>query len=282
MSKLSCIADLLAIGADGAIAIGAPGRTPAQSPMTFAALRALAGEVVDSLNRNGIGRGDRVAIVLPNGPEMAVAFMTVAAGAVTAPLNPAYREDEFNFYLDDLKARALIVQQGDDTPARAVAQRRGIDVLELVPDLDGPAGGFRLQDGAGDRAATENGGMASVDDPALILHTSGTTSRPKIVPLSQKNLAASARNISATLGLTSEDRCMNIMPLFHIHGLIAAVLTSLSAGASVYCTPGFNALKVFSWLEDCKPVGNHWRLFEFYGARFRTRSHFRLNPCLAV
>ena len=88
---------------------------------------------------------------------------------------------------------------------------------------------------------------------ALVLHTSGTTSRPKIVPLLQRNLAASARHIRTTLALTPEDRCLNIMPLFHIHGLIAAVLTSLSAGASIYCTPGFNALRFFHWLDDAKP-----------------------------
>ena len=260
MNNFTCIADLLAVGADDAIAIGAPGRTPAQSPMTFAVLRSLAGEVVDSLNKNGIGRGDRVAIVLPNGPEMAVAFMTVAAGAVTAPLNPAYREDEFDFYLDDLKARALIVQQGDDTPARTVALRRGVAVLELIPDPDGPAGGFTLQGPAADASDAANatpainGGMATTEDPALILHTSGTTSRPKMVPLSQGNICASARHIGASLELSPDDRCLNIMPLFHIHGLIAAVLSSLAAGAAVHCAPGFNALRYFQWMDDVAPT----------------------------
>ncbi|MBT6913779.1 MAG: AMP-binding protein, partial [Rhodospirillaceae bacterium] len=112
----------------------------------------------------------------------------------------------------------------------------------------------RLQDGAGDRAATENGGMASVDDPALILHTSGTTSRPKMVPLSQGNICASASHIGASLALTPDDRCLNIMPLFHIHGLIAAVLSSLAAGAAVHCTPGFNALRYFQWMDAVQPT----------------------------
>ena len=95
--------------------------------------------------------------------------------------------------------------------------------------------------------------LAEADDIALLLHTSGTTSRPKLVPLSHANLAASAAHIGATLGLAADDRCLNIMPLFHIHGLIAAVLSSLAAGGSVFCTPGFNALRFFQWLGEARP-----------------------------
>ncbi|HCP00363.1 MAG TPA: AMP-dependent synthetase, partial [Rhodospirillaceae bacterium] len=96
-------------------------------------------------------------------------------------------------------------------------------------------------------------GLAEENDIALVLHTSGTTSRPKIVPLSHANICASAKHISATLALTPADRCVNIMPLFHIHGLIAAVLSSLATGGSVYCAPGFDALRVFRWFEDAEP-----------------------------
>ena len=235
MNQFTCMIDLLAVGADDATAIGAPGR----APMSFAALRALSADVVASLNGNGIGRGDRVAIVLPNGPEMAAAFIAVGAGAVTAPLNPAYREDEFDFYLDDLQARALIVQKGVETPARAVAERRGIDVLELVADPDGAAGAFKLTGSGEVVEPAKSGGFADSADAALILHTSGTTS---------------ARHIGASLSLSADDRCLNIMPLFHIHGLIAAVLSSLAAGAGVYCTPGFNALRFFQWMDEVEPT----------------------------
>jgi len=96
--------------------------------------------------------------------------------------------------------------------------------------------------------------MGDKDDPALLLHTSGTTSRPKLVPLLQGNLLASAANIGRTLGLTRDDVCLNIMPLFHIHGLIAATLSSVAAGASVSCTPGFNALRFFAWLDEVRPT----------------------------
>src|SRR5215468_12132804 len=96
--------------------------------------------------------------------------------------------------------------------------------------------------------------MAEADDVALLLHTSGTTSRPKLVPLAQRNIMASARHIGATLALTASNRCLNIMPLFHIHGLIGAVLSSLAAGGSVFCTPGFNALRFFAWMDEAAPT----------------------------
>jgi len=129
MRPVLTIHDLLGAGAATDAAIRAPGR----STLTYAGLRSLADRTVAALNRIGIGRNDRVAIVLPNGPEMAAAFVAIACGATTAPLNPAYRDEEFAFYLDDLKAKALVVLKGTDTPARAVAERLGIPVLDLVP-----------------------------------------------------------------------------------------------------------------------------------------------------
>lgn len=240
--------DALAAHADDGAAIGAPDRVT----MTFGELRTLTVETRVKLNALGIGRNDRVAIVLPNGPEMAAAFVAIAASATTAPLNPAYRADEFRFYLEDLKAKALIVQAGDESPAIEVARALGIAIVTLTPDTTAAAGTFVL-DGPS-TGAVGTGGPAQADDVALVLHTSGTTSRPKIVPLTHTNIAASARNIGATLRLSPGDRCLNIMPLFHIHGLIAAVSASLAAGASVHCTPGFNALRVFGWFDTVKPT----------------------------
>jgi oxalate---CoA ligase len=236
---------LLASGAAAAPAIRAPGR-PA---LSYAGLRDLAGATIARLNAIGIGRNDRVAIVLPNGPEMAAAFIAIGAGATTAPLNPAYRADEFNFYLTDLQAKALVVQKGVATEARDVAAKLGVAVLELVPGEH--AGSFTLEGGSTAKAAQP--GAAEAGDIALVLHTSGTTARPKIVPLSQANICASARHIGATLALSPADACLNIMPLFHIHGLIAAVLSSLGAGGAVICTPGFDALRFFRLLDEERP-----------------------------
>ncbi len=240
---------LLAKGADGDAAIGAPGRTA----LSHGGLRALASSVVEQLNGFGIGRGDRVALVLPNGPSVASAFVTIACGASTAPLNPAYRGEEFDFYLSDLNAKALVIEAGMDSPARAVAAARNIPIIELVPSQDGPAGSFVLQPEQPLSGTAARPGYAEAEDEALVLHTSGTTSRPKIVPLRHVNITASAYHIGRSIELGPDDVCLNIMPLFHIHGLIAAVLSSLAAGASVTCTPGFNALKFFPWFEEVRP-----------------------------
>ena len=251
MSDAVTLKELLSTGADAALAIGAPSR----QALTHGALRDLVARTVATLNSFGVGRNDRVAIVLPNGPEMAACFLAVASGTASAPLNPAYRGEEFEFYLGDLDAKLLIAMSGVDTPARAAAQKLGVPVAELVPDLAAGAGSFTLQAPAGAVAsAAANGGFAQPDDVAMVLHTSGTTSRPKIVPLSQRNLCASARNIRRTLAFNAQDRGLNIMPLFHIHGLIAGVLAPVSAGSEVFCSPGFDALKFFGWMDECHPT----------------------------
>lgn len=243
MSESSTISQLLTTGRDDAIAIAAPDR----APLTYKSLRENVDKTISALNGNGIERNDRVAIVLPNGPEMAAAFVSIAAGATTAPLNPAYHEEEFRFYLSDLGAKALVVEKDSESAARSAASELGIPVLEIVGQ--DKAGSIEIISNKDTKPGSSTG-FAAADDVALVLHTSGTTARPKIVPLSQRNICASAENIRQTLALTSDDKCMNIMPLFHIHGLIAAVLATLSAGASVFCTPGFNALKFYSWLQE--------------------------------
>ena len=245
---------LLATGTDAAPAISAPGRLA----LDFKSLRALIGDTLAYLNAQGIGRDDRVAIVLGNGPEMAACFAACACGVASAPLNPGYRADEFEFYLADLHAKALIVEKGSLSPAVGVAEKLGVRVLDLVALPDAGAGSFVLQARdvavSSDATPAAQGGLAEPDDISMVLHTSGTTSRPKIVPLSQRNLCASAANIGRTLQFTPGDCGLNIMPLFHIHGLIAGVLAPLAAGSQVFCTPGFNALKFFGWMDEAKPT----------------------------
>jgi acyl-CoA synthetase (AMP-forming)/AMP-acid ligase II len=178
------------------------------------------------------------------------AFLSVAASAVAAPLNPAYRAEEFEFYLSDLKAKAVIVAAGAEGPAADVANRLNIAVLELRPSAT-RTGAFHLN---GTGMGSRESGLADRHDVALILHTSGTTSRPKIVPLTQKNVCISAANIAATLELGAADRALNVMPLFHIHGLIAGLLAPLSRGGAVVCTPGFDALKFFAQMREARPT----------------------------
>ena len=187
MSLDRTLRGLIASGRDDAVAIAAHDAPP----LGYAALRALIDRSVRSLNDLGIGRGDRVAIVLPNGPEMATAFLCVASAAASAPLNPAYKQDEFEFYLEDLKAKALIVEAGSASPALRAAEKLGVKLITLTPEPQAGAGAFRLSGSSMGAAARP--GLAEAQDVALILHTSGTTSRPKIVPLAHANIWTSAR-----------------------------------------------------------------------------------------
>jgi oxalate---CoA ligase len=248
MPKFSTLTELLAAHPGDAIAL----RAPERDPLTYAALRTQVQRTIATLNALGIGRNDRVAIVLNNGPDMAAAFVAVASFASAAPLNPAYRADEFEFYLSDLHAKALLVESGSQSPALAVAAKLGVKVLELAAQKT--AGAFEIVANSPPVAQPAKAQPVTADDIALILHTSGTTSRPKIVPLTQRNVCASACNVRDTLALSGNDSGMNIMPLFHIHGLIAGLLAPLAAGGRIFCTPGFNALKFFAWMNEAKPT----------------------------
>jgi acyl-CoA synthetase (AMP-forming)/AMP-acid ligase II/acyl carrier protein len=209
-------------------------------------------EVVHTLRGAGIERQDRVALVLPNGPEMAVAFLGASCAAATAPLNPAYGAEEYAFYLSDLGAKALVVDPRLDSPAPSVARALNIRILELVPDSTARAGTFGLSGVPFSLPAVHE--VPTPGDVALLLHTSGTTARPKIVPLTHANLCSSAAHVAAALQLTDRDRCLNVMPLFHVHGLVAALLSSLAVGGSVICTPGFYVTSFFPWMDRTEPT----------------------------
>jgi acyl-CoA synthetase (AMP-forming)/AMP-acid ligase II/acyl carrier protein len=206
------------------------------------------------LARKGIRRGDRVAVVMPNGAEMASLFLAVASVSACAPLNPAYTVSEFEFYLSDLKPKLVIVDANMESAVRDAAHRLGIAIVAAQANELGEAGS--LDWGTEHSAANLDEGLdhAQASDVALVLHTSGTTSRPKIVPLTHENLLVSADNIADSLALTGRDRCLNIMPLFHVHGLVGALLSSLSAGASVACAPGYRATEFFQWLAEFHPT----------------------------
>ncbi len=201
-----------------------------RSTRSFGGLVEAAELIGRQLAAGGIRSGDRIAFVLPNGPEVVEVLLGIAGiGATAAPLNPAYTREEHAFYLDDLKPRALIVPAGEYQAAREAAPAE-TTLVELLP----PTGGAPVLtiDGRELRAA-DDGDQATPDDIALLLHTSGTTSRPKQVPLRHRNLAASARAIGDFYELSASDVSYCCMPLFHVHGLVASVLAALSAGGSV-------------------------------------------------
>jgi acyl-CoA synthetase (AMP-forming)/AMP-acid ligase II len=177
----------------------------------------------------GVRRGQRVAIVMPNGPEVVELLLAVAAlGAAAAPMNPGYTQAEYAFYLSDLDPGLLLIQAGRGADARAAADGRAVADVSARPQ--GPP-----QLSVAGTQATREGSFepGSADDVALLLHTSGTTRRPKQVPLLQRNLMASVRAIAAHYRLGAADVSYCAMPLFHVHGLIASTLAQLAAGGSV-------------------------------------------------
>ncbi|WP_406403163.1 non-ribosomal peptide synthetase [Streptomyces uncialis] len=232
-----------------AAALHAPGR----EPTGYRRLRDRVASTGAALAALGVGRGSRVALVLPNGPDLALAFLAVAAHATAAPLNPAYREQEFAFYLDDMGADALLVEEGSDSAAIAVAKDRGIRIVELVPDASGPAGTFGLRSSA-EAVPASRTGWAAPDETALLLHTSGTTAQPKLVPLTHANLGAAAGNTRAAFALGDNDLCLNVMPLFHAHGLTSTLIAALAGGGGIVCTPGFSDTLFFDWLTEFRPT----------------------------
>lgn len=212
------------------------------------------------LNQHGLTRNDRIAVVYPNGPEMALSVLGILSCASCAPLNPKYTFAEFKYYLQDLNIKAVIVKPGLKSPVREACSRLNIKLIEVMAADETSIGPLtievdRQQD---NHAAANDSGFALETDTALILHTSGTTSKPKIVPITQKNLLISARNIATTLQLQPQDSCFNIMPLFHIHGMMAGLLAPLVSGGSVICSPGFAedpffVAQFFPWLVEMQP-----------------------------
>ncbi len=246
----SCLAELFAHHARSTPdrdAILAPGRTP----LTLGKLWACAQETLRALRSAGVGRNDRVAVVLPDGPNAAAAIVSVAAASVCVPLNPGFTADEWQRYFTETRIAALLTSPDTDSPSRAVARARGIPVLELSGPRDGrPA--FSIT-AAPSRAAGADD-FASSSDDAFILLTSGTTSRPKTIPLTHAAVCLSAYNVGAAIELEPQDRLLSVLPLYHGHGLISGVIATLAAGSSVVCTPGFDAAAFFDWLTEFRPT----------------------------
>ena len=208
---------------------------------------------VDALRAVGIGRHDRVALILPDGPEMLSVFLAVAAGASAAPLNPAFQLEEFEHALVDLQIKAVIVDGDADSPVRLVARKLRIPIIELTCASNNPAGVFNLRCAGKAIHECSDATFAETCDVALVLQTSGTTGRPKTVALRQSNILAGARLTADALELTDEDRYLCIMPLFHAHGLLSSLAT-LQTGGSVIATPPFAPEHFFRAMESFRPT----------------------------
>jgi acyl-CoA synthetase (AMP-forming)/AMP-acid ligase II len=210
--------------------------------LTYGALRRQVEAVAEALAASGVGRGDRVGMALPNGLPTIVSFLAASMAGTAAPLNPAYKEDEFRFYLEDTNARILLLpRDGADVARRAAGDR----VPVLTVDMDA-SGTVSLS------GATPGRPFAppTVDDVALILHTSGSTGRPKRVPLTHANLSISAQNVARSYALTSDDVSLCVMPLFHVHGLVASILATLATGGTVVVPGKFSPLSFWRVARD--------------------------------
>ncbi|HXG64548.1 MAG TPA: acyl--CoA ligase [Blastocatellia bacterium] len=235
------VRDLLEQGSPSATALAVVGGPS----VTYEALRSQVDALTAQLHRFGIRRGDRVAIALPNGLEMIASFLAAATAGTAAPLNPAYKAEEVRFYLEDTGAHALIVSRTGAEEAKSAAGDRVL-IIEAVADASGQAQ-FVAN---GKRDSSGSTAPPDPDDIALVLHTSGTTSRPKRVPLSHANLTASVRNIAQTYRLTEGDVSLCVMPLFHVHGLMASMLATLYTGGTVVIAPRFNPLSFWATVRD--------------------------------
>ena len=215
--------------------------------VSYGSLRAQVHALAEQLAAAGIAPGDRVGIALPNGLPMIVAFLAASTAGTAAPLNPAYKEDEFRFYLEDTSARVLILPpEGIDEARRAAGDRVPI----LTIDMDG-SGTVALKGVPGRKAVSP----PSLDSVALVLHTSGSTGRPKRVPLAHANLSISAGNVARHYALGPDDVAMCVMPLFHVHGLVASTLATLSTGGTVVVPSKFSPL---SFWRVAKEHGVTW------------------------
>ena len=214
--------------------------------LNYKDLKSFIDKISKQLAGNGLSNKDRAAIVLPNGPYMASSFLAISSYMSAAPLNPSYKSEEYEFYLKDLNPKIVLVEKNSENPVVDVAKKLKIELCEINPEKDGPSGIFNIYEKESEYSLPDE------NDEALVLHTSGTTSRPKIVPLTNKNIFSSAENISKSLNLSKNDHCLNIMPLFHIHGLIAILASSMKAGASVCASNGFNAIKFLDMAKSEK------------------------------
>jgi len=233
-----------------ALALLVPGRTAA----TYQLLSDQLTEAGRLLRLLGIAGTDRVATVVPDGPEALTAFLAVSDVATAAPINPSLLQNEFEAHLLNVRATSLVTSLEIDSPAVRAAVSLGLLVLRLRTG-DGPAGAFSLERLAASSRNPAFDAETGDEDVALVLTTSGTTARPKVVPLTHASISASMVSIARSLELTSADRGIVIMPLFHVHGLIGAALSSLSAGASLVCpATGFDAPRFFPLAAESAPT----------------------------
>ncbi|MFK4505390.1 amino acid adenylation domain-containing protein [Bradyrhizobium daqingense] len=248
LAHIGRLLDVHAQRMPAAPALLAPGR-PA---LSYGALAVSIRQLVRSLRGLGIAPADRIAVALPRSADSALALIAVASSCACVPVNPDLTADELQRYFSELKLTALVTRADMDSASRDVARTLDIAVIDFVPGPISDLGGCAFGGPMIGPASTS--GVSGADDDAFILMTSGTAARPKMVPLTHRNVCLSAQNAGRVLSLTPHDRLLNVLPLFHAHGLISGLLTALAAGSSVICTDGFDASSFFGWMRELQPT----------------------------
>ncbi|WP_046497073.1 FadD7 family fatty acid--CoA ligase [Streptomyces odonnellii] len=225
--------------------------------LSYGALAALADSVAARLTGTGLRRGDAVGLVGANTAEFVVALLGAArAGVVVAPLDPALPEAQLSARVEALGARAVLL--GPTAPDAEPVARVPVPAWPLRVDISRTGTATATLD-TGALAPRDvpaaSGGPAARD--ALVLFTSGTTDRAKMVPLTHANVAASLRDICATYELGPGDATVAVMPFFHGHGLLAALLATLGSGGCVLL-PERGRFAAHTFWDDVQAVAATW------------------------
>ena len=199
----------------------------------------------------GVGKGDKVSLLMTNSPEYVIAYFACwKIGAVAGPVNSHLKSEELAFVLDNSEAVALITEQ--DFLKHVEPIRAKLTHLHHVIVTDAEVeNAIHFSTAAAQSAELAEVAIES-DDDAIIIYTSGTTGKPKGVLLTHRNILANARQITDWLGFNEADRLLCVMPLFHVNGIIVTTVTPMFAAASMVVAPKFSASR-------------HWQIISDYG-----------------
>jgi len=257
---------LLSGGSPSSIALSVVDSGARTVSLSRSSLSAAVEKVGWELKTLGVSRGDAVSIAMENTAEYIICFLAVTwIRAIAAPLNPRYKKDELVFFMDDVKSKILIVGSGFSQDCVDAAEERRMSLV-CVTDLVKAPGKDEVTLAEVVRgeelipppqSATWTWDLPQPTDVALFLHTSGTTSRPKLVPLSHHNLCTSMGNIRNTYELDEKDTIYLVMPLFHVHGLVGGLFSTLCSGGTVVL-PAAGKFSASVFWKDVVTSGVTW------------------------
>jgi long-chain acyl-CoA synthetase len=246
---------------------GRPAVVTREAAITYGELLARVRGLAADLGRQGVRPGDRVGLLLPNGPEFVLAyFAATTAGAVVVPMNEQYQQTELLYFLDECGVSVLIAAQGFKELVEAV-----------LPNCQRPCRALWAEEWTATTAAAPAADLPQVDphSPAMHQFSSGSTGRPKRISRTHANLMFELGSLRQSLGSGPEDRFIGVAPFSHVNGLTRSMLSSLRAGAALYPIPKYDRQVVAETIE-------HERITVFIAVPFMfstlAQTHFRQPP----